>query len=104
LLFGRNYLLFPTCEFRCYSVAIPLLFHCSQNQRFGSKPLKLLARPHAIAPGFEKNSLLIPLLPQIAKRFQSGAAGREAVASRIEARAPDASPPLDVRILFRRVS
>jgi hypothetical protein len=53
-----------------------LLFHCSENRQFGRKPLKLLARRRESGLDFFKNSLLIPLLPQIAKRFQRGAAGR----------------------------
>jgi hypothetical protein len=28
LLFGGNYQLFPTHNFRCYFEKIPLLFHC----------------------------------------------------------------------------
>jgi hypothetical protein len=50
LLFGRNYLLFPTRKFRCYFEK----FHCSQKQRFGSKPLKLLAQPPARGSNFSK--------------------------------------------------
>jgi hypothetical protein len=76
VLFGRIYLLFPTRQFRCYFEKIPLLFRCSQKRRFGSKPLKSLAKLRAIGPGFFKNSLLIPLLPQIAKRFQRDASAR----------------------------
>jgi len=52
------------------------LFCCSEKQPFGCKPLKPLAKPRAVGPGFFKNSLLIPLLPQIVKRFQNDAAGR----------------------------
>jgi hypothetical protein len=54
LLFGRNYLLFPTRKFRCYFEKIPLLFHCSEKPRFGRKPLKLLACPRAMPAGFSK--------------------------------------------------
>jgi hypothetical protein len=77
VLFRPIYLLFPTRKFHCYSV-VP------KSPRFGRKPLKLLARPRSTGPKYSKNSLLIPLLPQIALRFQrDGAnpkkAGRHAV-------------------------
>jgi hypothetical protein len=45
-------------------------FRCSEKQRFIGKPLKLKAHRRAIAAGFAKNSLLIPLLSQIMQRFQ----------------------------------
>jgi hypothetical protein len=52
------------------SIVIPLLFHCSQKRLLGRKSLKLLAGRAPAGPDFFKNSLLIPLLPQIQKRFQ----------------------------------
>jgi hypothetical protein len=60
-----------------------LLFHCysavPKSPRFGRKPLKLLVQPRATGPKYSKNSLLIPLLPQIMKRFQyDGASWMEA--------------------------
>jgi hypothetical protein len=91
LLFGRNYQLFPTGQFRCYFEKIPLLFHCSEKRLFGRKPLKLLAGRAPPRPDFFKNSLLIPLLPQIAERFQrDGESGRRPVAARCSA--PYGSP------------
>jgi hypothetical protein len=59
-----------------------LLFHCysivPKSPRFGRKPLKLLARPRSAGPKYSKNSLLIPLLPQIAMRFQRDGARKMA--------------------------
>jgi hypothetical protein len=60
-LFFRNNGISQNNRGICNSTQIPLLFRCSEKQRFGCKPLKLLARRRAMAAGFFKNSLLIPL-------------------------------------------
>jgi hypothetical protein len=74
-LFGPNYVLFPTRQFRCYFRKIPLF----RKAAVSPQAIETAGRPGAAAPGFFKNSLLIPLLPQIAKRFQgNGGGGMEA--------------------------
>jgi hypothetical protein len=75
LLFGRNYQLFPTGKFRCYFEKIPLLFRCSGKPAVRLQAIETAGRPRAIGLGSFKNSLLIPLLPQIAQQFQRDGTG-----------------------------
>jgi hypothetical protein len=70
LLFGCNYLLFPMREVRCNSIVIPL-FRKAASRLQTIETIGPAARHRA---RICKNSLLIPLLSQIAKRFQHGAA------------------------------
>jgi hypothetical protein len=75
LLFRPIYLQFPRCKFRCYFHKIPLF----PKTAVGPQAIEIAGRPGGGGLGFFKNSLLIPLLPQIAKRFQrDGASSREA--------------------------
>jgi hypothetical protein len=62
-------------KFHRYSIVIPLF----PKTAVGPQAIEIVGRPGAVGLGFLKNSLLIPLLPQIAKRFQcDGASPRDA--------------------------
>jgi hypothetical protein len=58
LLFGRNYLLFPTRQFRCYSIVIPLF----PNPVVRLQAIETVGQAARHRAPICKNSLLIPLL------------------------------------------
>jgi hypothetical protein len=98
VLFGRNYLLFPT-QFRCYFHKIPLF----RKTAVRLQAIETAGRPRAVGSGFFRNSLLIPLLPQIATRFQcDGASGRAAAPQLFPRHAEDVAHGALLRLGRRR--
>jgi hypothetical protein len=81
LLFGRINLLFPTRQFRCYFKK----FRCSEKQRFGCKPLRLLAGRARIFQKFAVNSAVISNYQGISKLWRKREGADRRALGRLEA-------------------